>query len=304
MKIMKKIPHTRNITLLILAAFILLAPLGCASKKNLLRKSFQETNTIGLVKAEYLPTVGFKPFATNTLVGAIKGAGKGAFEGLSSGLAILGGEEDCTSSIGTAGVCLIGISFIVTTTTTLGAIAGTVSGPMKSMSKKEGKEIDRSLKAALGHLKAQESLISKFRALTLEDEKKYLILKDIGPKNIKDTPCYVKSSETGKKKKTKCRQLPADLNLDAVLELSITEIGFDAIKDDDPLISVKIEGHARFIRLSDGKVLLNKKISHLGERIRLSTMTENKGSLLGQEITKAYSVIAEEAYNFFSTNED
>jgi hypothetical protein len=209
---------------------------------------------VGVAKAQFQPEAKFDTFATGKGSGALKGAAIGAGEGFLIATYIFA-HGNCNGEACGALVLLwlaaAGIG------TTVGAVYGAVTGVQEAVSQKEAERIEAAARQTLDELRVQERIRDAVVAEARDKAQRELVqLEDFGPTSPGQRVDYTPLKSQG---------------IDAVLEVSITEIGFETpprqVKYDraDPPLFLAVTCRVRLILLADDKVLYEPNLEMRSE---------------------------------------
>jgi hypothetical protein len=214
---------------------------------------------VGVVKAQFQPEAKFDTFATGRGSGALKGAGIGAAGGFLVASSIFA-HGDCKGE-GCAAVVLLWL-VAASIGTTVGAVYGAVTGVQGAVPQQEAERIEDAAKRTLGDLRVQERMREAMVEEARERAQKELVqIDDYGPASPGQKVDYTPLKSQG---------------IDAVLEVSITEIVFETpprqVKYDraDPPLFLTITCRVRLILLQDDKVIYEPKLEMRSEARRLA----------------------------------
>lgn len=252
---------------LLSALLSLLLESGCATFPRLPAAETRERlGAVAIVPARYVPESNFVSFAKGRAAGASAGAVNSAVP------VIVVGAPAAVLTGGIAG----GIIAVLTVSYSgLAAAAGAVAGAMEVVPPEKSREIEQAIADAVIRLDAQQTLA---RNLLLAAEKEPIVLIHApaasGPASPKVRPSY--------------RELGTD-GIDTVLEISITEIGFEtcpqssfSCRGKDQLIGMFVKARARLVRTRDGAELYARTFWHESRPLKFEDWAANGGQPLAE----------------------
>lgn len=214
---------------------------------------------VGVAKARFQPEPKFDTFAKGRGSGAFKGAAIGAGQGFLIASYIFG-HGTCDGE-GCAAVLLLWLA-AAGIGTTVGAVYGVVTGVQEAVPQEEAERIEDAARRSLGELTVQERMRDAVVEEAREKAQRELVqLHDCGPASPRQRVDYTALKGQG---------------IDAVLEVSITEIGFETpprqVKYDreDPPLFLTVTCRVRLILLADDKVIYEPKLEMRSEARRLA----------------------------------
>jgi len=210
---------------------------------------------VGVAQAQFQPEAKFDTFAAGMGSGALKGAAVGAAGGFVIATQIFAPLGNCNGDACGAVVLLwlaaAGIG------TTVGAVYGAVTGVQEAVPQQEAERIEDAAKRTLGNVRTQERMRDAVVEEARERAQRELVqLDDYGPASPGQRVDYTPLESQG---------------IDAVLEVSITEIGFETpprqVKYDraDPPLFLTVTCRVRLTLLADDKVLYEPKLEMRSE---------------------------------------
>ncbi len=270
----------------VISVSLLVMPTGCATRSHgsyhsaLPEKIRQQIRSVAVVPASVVPENNFLTFAKGRGAGAAKGAGSGIIDGALYGAKSAAPDFSNTanSSSSLSNITLAITILAATVGATVGAIGGGISGAMKAIPADDVQKAENVIKNSVTDLNVQESL-AKHMVASGADLTNYhfRLVKELGP--------------TTKNKKPDYRVLAAQ-GVDAILEVTITSLGFRGGNGSDPSIWFFMKGRIRVVQTRDGTELYFGTTAYESGPHKLNEWIKDNGIQLQSEFEKAESSIA------------
>lgn len=199
-----------------------------------------QVRRVAIVPARYVPDSNFVAFAK----GKVSGGARGALAGVGPVLIV-----GVPATIATGGIAGGIMAFQMLLYAGVAATAGSIAGALEAVPPEKARAIEQAIADAVDALDAQQTLARHLAsALQRESVLRLHSVAPIGPATPADRPSYADLKAAG---------------VDTVLEISVTEIGFEVCssplvypkcpgKPANPLISLFAKSHARLVRVADG----------------------------------------------------
>jgi hypothetical protein len=255
----------------------------------------QTLGVVAIAPAQYIPASNFVTFAKSQGAGAAQGAAIGA-----GGAAAT--AATATAFAGPYGPVLATVIAVVLIPVE-GAL-GVVLGAQAAVPAETAKQVDSVINAAVAELDAQNVLAARIAAMVKDSPGIRLsAVNAAGPAGQATRPDYAQLRGAG---------------VDTVLEIAITEIGFencDSLRqvayqkniyswssgcDDDRqkrLIDLFVTAQARLVRVADGAELFVRGFRYMSPRREISLWVAKDGQMLAEEFGQAFRALAERVYD-------
>lgn len=240
---------------------------GCAQKLTVppADATIPQFGEVAIVPARFAPDYNFDTFA----IGLFERAGEDIVEGALGGL---------SGSLFLAGLDPIAI-LLLPVFVTGGAVVGGVHGVMNSVPDEKAQQIGLIIHRAVRELDIQNTLAQHvLTASVVQNEVRFHLHPEYGSfsTDISDIEYRVKQHQ-----------------IDAILELTVLEVGFEEGMGIDPSASLAMIVRVRLIRLLDGKAVYSNRFEYHGPNRTLVSWAENDARLLRNEFIRCYRDIAE-----------
>jgi len=238
---------------------------------------------VAMAPAQFIPESNFSTFA--------KGAGAGAAKGAT----ITGGTMAGSTAIAAASVPPMAPVIVISGVLATAAVAatGAVSGARVAVPAETAREIDATITAAVANLDAQNALARQLMTVLRAEPWIHLAPNPVqGPSRAAATPDYAALRAAG---------------IDTVLEVSITEIGFESCGPefvrrlssacpedrDKRTVDLYLSARARLVRVADGAEIFLRHLRYKSALREIALWVAKDGTLLAEEFGHAFRELAE-----------
>jgi hypothetical protein len=247
-------------------AIILTTQFGCAHKPPIRHPSEQVKTHLGsitIVPANFIPESNFNTFAKGRLSGAGKGAAFGA------GYFAVGALTS-----GPFGILLFPVFAVV------GGVIGGVIGAVDAVPEAKAQDIETAINNALAELKIQETMAEHVLKSGMDlTNYNFDLLEGRGPNSYNEKPKYA--------------FLKKD-NIDAVLEISVRDVGLEDDPEERSSISLFMTVYARLIRVEDETEICSQTFEYKGRRFKFSDWVDNDAKIFREEFDRCYKKLSEQ----------
>ena len=297
-------PRIRRLCTLSLCSIFLLFQWGCAPQLGLPVEWRAQLGRIGVVSAQYMPSVEFEMPAKGWLGGAVRGAAGGtkAFIVLVPSGAVLGGASAVAAFAGGApGVlgALLAVGLVLKGAGYM--IVGPFYGAATAEAPATVEDAEAQLKAALASMRIQETLRDHVVQAARVANENMTVVDGQGPESSSDLLTYFPLQ---------------DPQIESVLELRVTRLWLSSDesffqplrrtfsdKDQSPIdpyreleinppLSLGMEVRGRLIRTADKVVLFDNTWKHEGGARIFTQWAANDAQLFAEEFERAYDGLA------------
>lgn len=255
---------------------------GCATTKQHQQSPKLSPDTIAIVPARFFPESNLNTYAQGKGAAAgelgIQGVGEGAAAGAVAPLS------------DPYGVVLYPIvaPFTILAGALIGGTIGTAQGLMHGLPAEDAQAVSAMIDNAKGRLYIQDQVAARVAEQADAFGYNVTYLPDVGPTTIEELPEY---------------QDLALEDYDAILELSVTSIKFEAHKGDPPRLALEMKLRSRVVALSGSSISGIRDIEYKSRPRNVEKWSANRGQLMETEINIGYSKLSQYIGEIFFPHE-
>ena len=258
---------------------------GCASTPE---TEQIQPGSVALVAAHYPPASRFNAYAKGRGANALKQGGASALDGALKGARAAGSGPAAVAQVFDKAPVLGGLAAVVTVVAAvaggvvggvIGGTAGVVEGASSGLPSAQVDAIHQPVESARRDAAIHVAMSQQVLALEKELPRHRLTyLPELGPRSSGETPDY--------------RALKAQ-QYEAVLELAVTSIGFEATPGNPPAAAFEMKLRARVVPLHTDVMPWSREQTYRGTPRTLPQWQADQGQLLQEELDASYRSLAQ-----------